>query len=178
MNNLLLEQLCLIRFEPHHLKNYSEGPHLASYSFEIGNPDLKAERGLAKEVFVTYNNRYTVLEAAFYHNGFSNYLYAQDTGRRNNRNPDLNDFQFVGVEAQLYGFEVSMEQQFFGNLLFNGSVTYTVGRQNESTTSSKQVPLPLIPPLTVKSSLKYSSKSFEIGSRVTASAEQNDLGDF
>ncbi|MBO6535083.1 MAG: TonB-dependent receptor [Balneolaceae bacterium] len=157
---------------------YSEGPHLASYSFEIGNPDLKAERGLAKEVFVTYNNRYTVLEAAFYHNGFSNYLYAQDTGRRNNRNPDLNDFQFVGVEAQLYGFEVSMEQQFFGNLLFNGSVTYTVGRQNESTTSSKQVPLPLIPPLTVKSSLKYSSKSFEIGSRVTASAEQNDLGDF
>ena len=157
---------------------YSEGPHLASYSFEIGNPDLGAERGLAKELFLTYNNRFTVVEAAVYHNGFSNYLYAQDTGRRNNRNPDLNDFQFVGVEAQLYGFELSVEQQFLKNILFNGSVSYTVGRQNESTTSTKQVPLPLIPPLSFKSSIKYSLKDFEIGSRVTASTEQNDLGDF
>ena len=157
---------------------YSEGPHLASYSFEIGNPDLGAERGLAKELFLTYNNRFTVVEAAVYHNGFSNYLYAQDTGRRNNRNPDLNDFQFVGVEAQLYGFELSVEQQFLKNILLNGSVSYTVGRQNESTTSTKQVPLPLIPPLSFKSSIKYSLKDFEIGTRVTASTEQNDLGDF
>lgn len=157
---------------------YSEGPHLASYSFEIGNPDLGAERGLAKELFLTYNNRYTVVEAAVYHNDFSNYLYAQDTGRRNNRNPDLNDFQFVGVEAQLYGFELSVEQQFLENILLNGSVSYTVGRQNESTTSTKQVPLPLIPPLSFKSSIKYSLKDFEIGTRVTASTEQNDLGDF
>ncbi len=157
---------------------YSEGPHLASYSFEIGNPELEAERGLAKELFVTYNNRNTVIEAAVYHNGFSNYLYAQDTGRRNNRNPDLNDFQFVGVEAQLYGFELSLEQQLLKNLLFNGSISYTIGRQNESTTSTKQVPLPLIPPLSFKSSIKYSAKSFEIGTRLTASAEQNDLGDF
>lgn len=157
---------------------YSEGPHLASYSFEIGNPDLDAERGLAKELFLTYNNRFTVVEVAVYHNGFSNYLYAQDTGRRNNRNPDLNDFQFVGVEAQLYGFELSVEQQFIKNILLNGSVSYTVGRQNESTTSTKQVPLPLIPPLSFKSSIKYSLKDFEIGTRVTASSEQNDLGDF
>lgn len=157
---------------------YSEGPHLASYSFEIGNPDLGAERGLAKELFLTYNNRFTVVEAAVYHNGFSNYLYAQDTGRRNNRNPDLNDFQFVGVEAQLYGFELSVEQQFLKNILLNGSVSYTVGRQNESTMSTKQVPLPLIPPLSFKSSIKYSLKDFVIGTRVTASTEQNDLGDF
>lgn len=157
---------------------YSEGPHLASYSFEIGNPDLGAERGLAKELFLTYNNRFTVVEAAVYHNGFSNYLYAQDTGRRNNRNPDLNDFQFVGVEAQLYGFELSVEQQFLKHILLNGSVSYTVGRQNESTMSTKQVPLPLIPPLSFKSSIKYSLKDFEIGTRVTASTEQNDLGDF
>lgn len=157
---------------------YSEGPHLASYSFEIGNPDLEAERGLAKELFLTYNNRFTVIEAAVYHNRFSNYLYAQDTGQQNNRNPDLNNFQFVGVEAQLYGFEVSAEQQLFSNLLLNGSVSYTIGKQNESTTSDKQVPLPLIPPLSFKSSVKYSSNNFEIGTRFTASAEQNDLGDF
>lgn len=157
---------------------FSEGPHLASYSFEIGNPNLEAERGLAKEFFLTYNNKNTVLEAAIYHNGFSNYLYAQDTGRRNVRFPDLNDFQFVGVMAQLYGFEFSAEQQFFKNLLLEGSVSYTIGRQDESTTSSKQVPLPFIPPLSLKSSLKYSVNNLKFGSRITVNTDQNDLGDF
>ncbi len=157
---------------------YSEGPHLASYSYEIGNPDLDAERGLAKELFLTYNNRNTVIEAAIYHNSFSNYLYAQDTGRRNIRFPNLNDFQFVGVKAQLYGFELSAEQQLSSKLMFKGSVNYTIGRQDESTISSNQIPLPLIPPLSFKSSVKYSTKSFDIGTRISANADQNDLGDF
>ncbi len=157
---------------------FSEGPHLASYSFEIGNPNLDAERGLAKELFLTYNNKNTVVEAALYHNSFSNYLYAQDTGRRNVRFPDLNDFQFVGVKAQLYGFELSAEQQLFNNLLYKGSIAYTIGRQNESTASSNQIPLPLIPPLSIKSSIKYTVNNFDLGSRVTINTAQNELGVF
>ena len=157
---------------------YSEGPHLAVYTFEIGNPDLEAERGIAKELFLAYNNKNTVLKSAIYHNGFSNYLYAQDTGIKNNKNPDLNNYQFVGVEAQLYGFEISVEQQFFNNFLFKGSMNYTVGQQNVSVSNSNQVPLPLIPPLALKSSIKYSRNSFSIGSRLTYNATQNELGEF
>ena len=157
---------------------YSEGPHLAVYTFEIGNPDLEAERGIAKELFLTYNNKNTVLKTAMYHNGFSNFLYAQDTGKKNNKNPELNNYQFVGVEAQLYGFEVSAEQQFFTNFLFKGSVNYTVGQQNVSVSNSNQVPLPLIPPLALKSSIKYARNTFNIGSRLTFNATQNELGEF
>jgi iron complex outermembrane receptor protein len=178
-NNLHVGATLLNSFRAPSLEElYSEGPHLAVYTFEIGNPELEAERGLAKELFLTYNNRNTLVKAAVYHNGFSNYLYAQDTGVRNNRNPDLNNFQFVGVEAQLYGVEFSAEQQFLDNFLIKGSMNYTVGRQNASTTSSRQVPLPLIPPLTFKSSFKYSNKNFDIGSRLTVSTEQNDLSEF
>ncbi len=157
---------------------YSEGPHLAVYTYEIGNPDLDAERGLAKEIFVTYNHLNSFLKAAIYHTKFSNYLYAQDTGRRNFKNPDLNDFQFVGVEAQIYGFEVSAEQQFLDHFLFKGSINHTVGRRNESTTSSVLIPLPLIPPLTFKTSIKYSKHNFDIGTRLIVNAKQNDLGAF
>ncbi|MCG8373210.1 MAG: TonB-dependent receptor, partial [Balneolales bacterium] len=157
---------------------YSEGPHLASYSFEIGNPELDAERGLAKELFITYNSTNSVIGAAVYHNGFSNYLYAQDTGNQNSRFPDLNDFQFVGVEARLYGFELSAEQQLSKNFLLNGSMSYTIGRRDSSTSNSQQVPLPQIPPFQVKSALKYSINDFEVGSRVTIAAAQKDLGDF
>ena len=31
---------------------YSNGPHLASHSYEIGNPDLEAETGLGFDLFV------------------------------------------------------------------------------------------------------------------------------
>ncbi|MEX0845263.1 MAG: TonB-dependent receptor, partial [Balneolaceae bacterium] len=86
---------------------YSEGPHLASYSYEIGNPELDPERGLAKEVFLRFQSNKANAEATVFHNKFSNYLYAQNTGRPNNRNPNLNVYQFVGAEALLYGAEFS-----------------------------------------------------------------------
>ncbi len=159
-------------------EQYSEGPHLASYSFEIGNPDLDPEKGFAKEIFLRYNNKNIVLEAAVYHNRFSNYLYAQNTGRRNNSRPDLNDYQFVGVEAVLYGYEFSSEVQFLRNFTIKNSLNYTIGRRDFSESDSKKVPLPMIPPFEFNSSLKYAMKNLEIGSRMILATDQNDLGEF
>ncbi len=157
---------------------YTEGPHLASYSYDVGNPDLEAERGWAKELFISYNSNNTLLLGSIYHNGFSNYIYLRNTGEPSTRFPDLNVYENVGTNAQLYGFELSAEQQLLDRFLFRASLNYTVGRRDSSPTNSDQVPLPRIPPFEFKSSLKYSVNNFEIGSRYIASAEQNDLGDF
>jgi iron complex outermembrane receptor protein len=35
---------------------YSEGPHLAAYSYEIGNPNLESENGIGIELFSFYKN--------------------------------------------------------------------------------------------------------------------------
>lgn len=164
---------------------YSEGPHLASYSYEIGNPELNPERGLAKELFVRYQSDRANAEAAIFHNGFSNYLYAQDTGERNNMRPDLNNYQFVGTEASLYGAELSGELQFLTNFVFDASMSYTIGER--SVTASEQAatgynndnrPLPQIPPFKTKISLKYTKSGFELGSRIRFTANQNRTGEF
>ena len=34
---------------------YSDGPHLATYAFEIGNPDLKSEKIYGIENSIRYN---------------------------------------------------------------------------------------------------------------------------
>src|SRR5699024_10159932 len=47
---------------------FSEGPHVAVYSFEIGNPDLDAERGLGKEIFFRYRGNAISAELTGYHN--------------------------------------------------------------------------------------------------------------
>ena len=164
---------------------YSEGPHLASYSFEIGNPDLKPERALGKEIFLRFNRKILNADITVFHNDFSNYLYARNTGRQNVQRPTLQDYQFVGTEAILYGAEFSGEIQFLKNFVFDASLSYTLAERNvskqEQATSGfngDTRPLPQIPPFKVKSSLKYAKDGFEIGSRVRFSDEQTRTGEF
>lgn len=164
---------------------YSEGPHLASYSYEVGNPELEPERGLAKELFVRYQSDRANAEAAIFHNGFSNYLYAQNTGRPSNSNPDLNVYQFVGEKAVLYGAELSGEFQIFRNFVIDASLSYTLAERQVSEQEQAETgfnedtrPLPQIPPFKANTSLRYSKDGFEIGSRFRFSAEQNRIGEF
>ncbi|MDZ7756432.1 TonB-dependent receptor [Rhodohalobacter sp.] len=164
---------------------YSEGPHLASYSYEIGNPELDPERGLAKELFLRYQKPKANAEVTFYHNNFANYLYARDTGQPNNRRPDLNNYQFVGEEAVLYGTELSGEFILRSNFVLNASMSYTLAERNVSESEQQTTgydgdtrPLPMIPPFKSKVSFKYSKNGFELGSRVRFSAEQDRTGEF
>lgn len=164
---------------------YSEGPHLASYSYEIGNSELEPERALAKELFVRYQTENAAVEATVFHNDFSNYLYAQDTGQPSSNDPNLNEYQFIGTEATLYGFEFSGEVQPIRNIVADVSFSYTVAERAVSE-SEREItgfpnstrPLPQIPPLKISGSLRYIKDGFEAGSRVRFAAPQNRTGEF
>ncbi|MEQ8577779.1 MAG: TonB-dependent receptor [Balneola sp.] len=160
---------------------YSEGPHLASYSFEIGNPDLDPERAWAKEIFIGFQNNRINANAAVFHNGFDNYLYARNTGQTNIQRADLLNYQFVGTEAELYGFETSAEFQLSETLVSDFSVSYTIGRQDttdENGNNKGTRPLPQIPPFKAKASIKYSKDGFEAGTRFKYAAKQDRTGEF
>jgi len=160
---------------------YSEGPHLASISFEIGNPELEPERSFAKEVFIRWQSNKSAIKVALYHNDFSNYNYAQNTGEFNNRFPSLKNYQFVGNEAQLYGFEAAVEHQFMQNWVVDASASFTIGKQDtvdSNGNNRRTISLPQIPPFKAKSSIKYAQDGFEVGTRFTFAAEQNRTGEF
>lgn len=164
---------------------YSEGPHLAAYAFEIGNPDLKAERGLGTELFSRYKHENANIELSAYYNYFPNYHHAQDTGRPSIPRADLNEFQFLGTEATIYGFEASSELRLFNNLAVDGSLSYTIGdrvvseEEKEATglTESDQ-PLPMIPPFKGNVGARYSFNNFTLGGRIRMAAKQERLGEF
>ncbi len=159
---------------------YSEGPHLASYSFEIGNPDLSPERAWAKEIFIGYQSSRINANAAVFHNGFDNYIYAQNTGKPNIQRADLLNYQFVGTEAELYGFEFYGEIQFAKQLVADLSASFTIGSQDTTDQNGNKGtrPLPQVPPLKMKGSLKYVNNNFEIGSRIRIAAAQDRTGEF
>lgn len=163
---------------------YSEGPHLAAFAFEVGNPDLESERGLGSEIFGRYNTSKASAEAAVYYNYFANYLYAQDTGQPSIPRGDLNEFQYIGTQATMYGAELSSEIQLFNNFALDGNVSFTIGdrviseeeREATGLTESEQ-PLPLMPPLKGTLGLRYNIDDLILGGRVRAAASQTRLGE-
>lgn len=160
---------------------FSQGPHLASYSYEVGNPDLSPERGLGKEVFLRYRSSQGHAELTFFHNGFSNYNYARDTGNERQSGSGLIPiYQFTGTEAVLSGVEFSGEVQLLNNFAFSGSFSYTHGKRfdENGSDSGEWTPLPMIPPLKGNISLKYGKDGFQTGSRIKFAADQNRTGEF
>ena len=164
---------------------YSEGPHIAAYSFEIGNPDLRAERGLGKELFLRYSGNRGSVRTAVYHNDFRNYIYPRNTGNPNIFFADLNDYQFVSVDAEMYGFETAAELQIGGRLVANASASFTFAErsvdedeQNQTGFDGDKAPLPMIPPFNAGFGITWAGDGFNFGPKVRYSAAQNRLGEF
>ncbi|MEX2585059.1 MAG: TonB-dependent receptor [Balneolaceae bacterium] len=161
---------------------YSEGPHLAAYAFETGNPDLEAERGLGTELFLRYSGQRANLELAGYHNQFANYIHSQDTGRPSVPRADLREFQFVGTEATIYGFELSGEYNLTRTLSGYGHISVTIGnrhvdeqeRQRTGLEDTSQ-PLPLMPPAKGRIGVRWSNSGLTVDGRGRFAARQDRL---
>ena len=164
---------------------YSEGPHLAAYSFEIGNPQLDPERGLGTELFIRYRTGRINAELAGYRNKFQTYLYPKDTGEQSVSDPALNNYQFVGAEAEFYGFELSADFQLHPRINVGGNLSHTradrvVSEEEQSVTgfTDDTRPLPMIPPVQGSVFLKYNRGSFTATTRMVMTGEQTRLAEF
>ena len=164
---------------------YSEGPHLAAYSFEIGNPQLEPERGLGTELFLRYRSSRIKAELAGYRNKFQNYLFPRDTGEQSISDPALNNFQFIGAEAEFYGFELSADLQLHPQFNVGGNLSYTraertVSEEEQQVTgfTGDTRPLPMIPPLQGAFFVRFSQGNFTATTRAVMADEQTRLAEF
>lgn len=153
---------------------FSDGPHLAAYSFEIGNPKLEQESAIGIDFFTKWNPTYRwKIEASVYWNHFFNYIYSKNTNVRNNRLPDLFNYQFTGAKAYISGYEFS--------LAFRPSDTWTFGFSSgyaHGTLLENSQPLPEIPPLNGKLSVAYQQEQMVIGTHLKLVNSQNRNGEF
>lgn len=68
---------------PDLLELFARGPHEATETFEIGNPDIVIERAVSFEISVrrpAAQDRRLAFEASAYHTAFTNFIFKQDTG--------------------------------------------------------------------------------------------------
>ena len=121
----------------------SNGPHIATQAYEIGDPDLNSERAWNGELYARFETSETAFSATLYTNRFDNFIYEGETG---DIEDDLPVFRYFQNDAKVWGLEFQGSKRLasFGdmNLSVDGVADYTRFK-----ISSGGGNVPRIPPL-------------------------------
>ncbi len=150
---------------------YSDGPHLADFSYDIGNPDLPQERGLGTDLFIRGDHTLISLELAGYVNRIDDYIYYNPTGetvrsvREGERPRTIPVFEASGEDALFYGAEGRLEWMIHDDIWLDMSASYTLASRRDGGD-----PLPAIPPLSGRLEWRYDGDPFfgSVGANVSA----------
>ena len=152
---------------------FSEGPHLAAYSYEVGNANLKEETGIGSELFFNIKQENLKFHLAIFRNQINNYIFPMNTGQTSLRIASLYLYQYSGEDVIMQGVESSLNWHFLPQFILNYSMGFTEGKiqQNDSY-------LPQIPPLESKIGLVYEKNALTLGANLRTAMKQDKLGEF
>jgi iron complex outermembrane recepter protein len=139
---------------------YSDGAHLATGAYEIGDPDLKNEIGHGVDIFVRYKSDLLRAEIAGFYNNIDNYILLQATG---NIHPGtgLPVFMYEADDAVLMGGEFSLEALLTSDIRVRSSIDYVRGSRIYG--ESRDLPLPFIPPFRSSLDIHYEKPTWWFG---------------
>lgn len=138
---------------------YNEGPHLAAYSYETGNPSLEPERGWEFELFGAYSFGDISFNLNCFLNSYDYFILQRNTGRIN-YSTLLPIYAASGEKALIAGIESSGVLKITGEISLNTVFSYTYGELTKPGS-----PMPMMPPLKLIASVKYSTTEIETGLR-------------
>ena len=173
---------------------YFFGPHPGNLSFEIGNPDLEAERGLGFDVSLRGRSNRFEAELTLFRNDIKNFVFRNPISEDEfeEREEELDErfgveeeaegghdhgefpfVEFVGRDSVLMGIEAHVDVKLTSQLVLESAFDWITAELADTGD-----PLPRIPPLRLTTGLKYEKNAFQFGGSVTAvSAQDRVYGD-
>jgi iron complex outermembrane recepter protein len=153
---------------------FSNGPHIATQAFEIGDPTLKSERAWNGELYARYDGTNAEFSATLYTNRFDNFIYEAETGAEEDGLPV---FQYFQNDARVWGveFQAAARLGSLGGFDFgvDGVVDYTRAKISDGGGN-----VPRIPPLRLLGGVELTSGHFDLRSEVEYSDDQNRIAAF
>ncbi|WP_454734599.1 TonB-dependent receptor [Cupriavidus necator] len=162
---------------------YANGPHVATGSWEMGDPNANKERATSIDLGVRFKSGPHSASVSGYYSRFANYLALTNTGRARDEagdvvapgSPDsLPEFQYLGVPATLYGFEAEGKARLWQKMLtasdtldFEARADYVRGENRDT-----GEPLPRLAPLRLGGGLVYGAGPWGARVDVTYVARQ------
>ena len=150
---------------------YSEGPHLAANSFDVGNPSLDTETGLGIDVFGRLTRQSLTAEVTWFRNTIAGYIFPQATGKLSRILLPI--YQYVGEDALLTGFESLLGWSMPAGLTLEAAASYVHG-----TIRTSDEPLPFMPPLEGRLAIGYSPVDWFVEAEARMAGSQKRTGRF
>lgn len=153
---------------------FSNGPHIATQAFEVGDPLLKSERAWNGELYARYDTADTAFSLTLYSNRFDNFIYEAETG---DVEDDLPVFQYFQDDAKVWGVEFQGSQ----NVARFGDVDLKVDAVADYTRakiSGGAGNVPRIPPLRVLGGVELNGTRLDLRGEVEWSDAQTKTAPF
>lgn len=151
----------------------SNGPHIATQAFEIGDPNLEVEGAWGLEAFARGPLGDGTVSVAVFQNWFDDYIFLSETGLEED---DLPVFQYLQGDARYFGVEGQLTYPVYESdgltLLADVRGDYIRAELDDGT------PLPRIPPLSLSGALEAQTGAFDVRGEVQWFAEQDRIAPF
>lgn len=177
---------------------YSNGLHVATQSFEFGNPDLDVETANRAEIGAHWHHGPIKIGASVYAVDYTDFVYLADTGVEDDGTParvwNQGDARFTGAEAELqWTFLDNDTGQWSlrafgdvvrGRLTGDGTreVAFSVPHDDHSHDYTAEIALsgnlPRIAPWRVGGELRWEGEHWRAGAGAVRYARQDNVADF
>ena len=149
---------------------FSDGAHLATRTFELGDPALGKETALSAEMGLRVSSDDVHLEAYVYYTRYDDYVYQADTGLTEDGLPVR---QYAGTNAAFKGFEIEAA--------YDLSDAWSVRAQIDLVRANlrdRNENLPRLPPFSFSGGLDYNASRWDAGAELVVVGSQDRVAVF
>jgi iron complex outermembrane receptor protein len=141
---------------------FSDGPHIATQAYEIGDSTLDSEKSWNVELYARLDTTGVEASATVYANWFDGFIYEDATGAEED---DLPVFQYFQRDARFYGAEANITAR-VGSIGTFDVVVDGVADYVRASISNGGGPVPRIPPLRLLGGLGVESDTLDLRGEV------------
>ena len=152
---------------------FSNGPHIATQAFEIGDPNLSKEKSVGAEAYFRVDRRELEFSVTAFANWFDDFIYEGATGEEED---ELPVFRYFQRDATYYGLEGEVSAELFraGKFRFIGDVVADYVRA----TVKGVGPVPRIPPMRILAGIEAQSVDWDGRMEFEWVGDQNRIAQF
>lgn len=157
---------------------YSNGPHIATGSFEVGDPTLAEETNLGFDLSLRKRSGRLTGEISLFANRFDDFIFESFTGEFTDEEEPLQVVRFVARDAEFRGAELSGVYELYhgepNHLDLEGGIDFV----RANLRGSADDPLPRIPPTRYRLALHYRGGRLQAKVEGVRAARQNRVSPF
>lgn len=149
---------------------FSDGPHIATQAFEIGDPDLDTERAWGIEAYARSAIGEGTFNLTVFKQWFDNYIFLEDAGFEED---ELPAFEYLQQDAAFFGIEAELSYPVIATgsfrLLTDLRASYVEAELADG------IAVPRIPPLSLLGALEAQTDTFDVRGEVQWFDDQDQV---